>query len=142
MPLYLIARLGDETVALEAHHVGSVVELGQVTPVPRVAPHVAGLCALRSRVLTVIDVHAALELPPPDPRPATAALCDVAGHGYALLLDRVEDVVEAPEPTPCPAALAPNWARATLGLVEFGGASLLLLDPARLVDGPSPAAAA
>jgi purine-binding chemotaxis protein CheW len=140
--LFLIARIGADMVALEAHQVGSVVELGQVTPVPRVARHVAGLCALRSRVLTVIDVHAALELPSLDPRPTTAVICDVDGHGYALLLDQVEDVVEAGAPTPCPAALAPRWAHAALGLIETGGTSVLLLDPVRLVEGPAPAAAA
>jgi purine-binding chemotaxis protein CheW len=142
MPLYLIACLGGERVALAAHQVGSVVELGPVTPVPRVAPHVAGLCALRSRVLTVIDVHAALGLPSLDPPPATAVICDIDGHGYALTLEAVEDVVEAGAPAPCPATLAPHWAASSLGLVEIEGKSLLLLDPVRLVDGPAVSAAA
>ena len=39
-----------------------VVELDALIPVPRAAPHVAGLSALRSRVLTVIDCQRSLEL--------------------------------------------------------------------------------
>ena len=44
--------------------VEAVVELEGITPAPCAAPHVAGLSALRSRVLTVIDGLAALESRP------------------------------------------------------------------------------
>ena len=53
--LLLIVTIGGERVALLAAAVESVVELDTLIPVPRAAPHVAGLSALRSRVLTVID---------------------------------------------------------------------------------------
>ena len=60
MALVLIAHLAGETVALDADVVGSVVEIERIAPVPRAAPHIAGLAALRSRVLTVIDARAAI----------------------------------------------------------------------------------
>ena len=53
--LLLIVTIAGERVALPASAVESVVELDALISVPRAAPHVAGLSALRSRVLTVID---------------------------------------------------------------------------------------
>ena len=53
--LLLVVTIAGERVALPAAAVESVVELDTLIPVPRAAPHVAGLSALRSRVLTVID---------------------------------------------------------------------------------------
>ena len=46
--LLLIVTVAGERVALPAASVESVVEL-DLDPVPRAAPHVAGLSALRSR---------------------------------------------------------------------------------------------
>src|SRR3712207_9580094 len=60
--LLLVARIGGERVALAASAVESVVELDTLIFVPRAAAHVAGLSALRSRVLTVIDCMRSLEL--------------------------------------------------------------------------------
>ena len=48
-----------------------MVELDTLIPVPRAAPHVAGLSALRSRVLTVIDCQRSLELGATDSRTAS-----------------------------------------------------------------------
>ena len=60
--LLLVVTIGGERVALPAVAVESVVELDTLIPVPRAAPHIAGLSALRSRVLTVIDFMRSLEL--------------------------------------------------------------------------------
>ena len=56
--LLLVVTIAGERVALPAASVESVVELDTLIAVPRAAPHVAGLSALRSRVLTVIDFAA------------------------------------------------------------------------------------
>lgn len=141
MTLYLIARLGDEGVALDTRGVASVVGIERIAPVPRVAPHVLGLSALRSRVLTVIDGRQAVGLGPIDAARAIAVACDVDGHGYALLLDAVDDVVEAGAPEACPVALAPAWSRVATGLLRVDGRTVLLLDPAALVAGPEALAA-
>jgi len=60
--LLLVVTIAGERVALPAASVESVVELDTLIAVPRAAPHVAGLSALRSRVLTVIDCKRSLEL--------------------------------------------------------------------------------
>ena len=95
--LLLVVTIAGERVALPAAAVESVVELDTLTPVPRAAPHVAGLSALRSRVLTVIDCMRSLELGDTDCSDGIreAAVVEVDGHHYALIVDLVEDVVEA-----------------------------------------------
>lgn len=136
--LFLIARIAGEPAAIAASSVDSVVELDAITTVPRVAAHVAGLFALRSNVLTVIDASVALGFAP---TPRAAAMTALAikhdGHGYALLIDGVDDVAEAPPPEPCPAPLAAAWARVATGVVQHGGHAVLLIDPAAFIAGPA-----
>ena len=95
--LLLVVTIAGERVALPAAAVESVVELDTLIPVPRAAPHVAGLSALRSRVLTVIDCMRSLELGETDCSDGIreAAVVELDGHHYALIVDLVEDVVEA-----------------------------------------------
>lgn len=143
MSLYLIARIGGERVAILAEAVESVVEVGAGTPVPRAAAHVAGLAALRSRVLTLIDTLASLELGRTALSDETQAVVVVVdGHLYGLLVEQVEDVVEiAGDPRPVRARLAPGWQRVACGLIEHEKQWLVLVSAGQLVAGPSARAA-
>jgi purine-binding chemotaxis protein CheW len=141
--LLLIVRLGGERIALPAAEVESVVEIDALTPVPGAAGHVAGLAALRSRVLTVIDCLASLD---PSRRLAEghseAVMAVIDGHPYALLVEAVEDVVEAQGERQAPAAsLAGGWRRIGRATVEAEGDLLLLADVEALVAGPAREAA-
>src|SRR5688572_28716329 len=117
--LLLIVRLGGRRVALPASEVEAVVELEGLTPAPRAALHVAGLSALRSRVLTVIDALASLG----GGRSGEAGLAEAIvieceGHPYALLVEAVEDVVEAAgETQPIGAPVGAGWDRVARGMV-------------------------
>lgn len=136
--LLLIVTIAGERVALPAAAVESVVELDTLIPVPRAAPHVAGLSALRSRVLTVIDCMRSLELGVTDCSDGIreAAVVELDGHHYALIVDLVEDVVEAlSEPSPVRAAMGPGWERVSQGMVETEEGPRLLIDIAALVAG-------
>ncbi len=141
--LYLVAAIAGQRVALPAGSVKSVVEIDAITPVPRVAPHVAGLAALRSRVLTLIDCVRSLELDAPDgPAARSAVIVAVESHQYGLLVDEVIDVVPIEgAPRAMPSAFGPGWARAVSGVIEHGDDLLLVLDPAALIDGPAARAA-
>lgn len=135
--LYLMVRLAGELVALDANGVGSVVEIDAVTEIPRVPAHIAGLFALRSRVLTVIDSRAALGLGRSElSANPEAVVIQIDGHSYALLVEAVEDVASAEPPLPCVATLAPEWARVVTGRIPREDGDLLLIDPARLITGP------
>jgi purine-binding chemotaxis protein CheW len=136
--LLLVVVIAGERVALPAAAVESVVELDTLIPVPRAAAHVAGLSALRSRVLTVIDCMLSLDLGSTDHSRGIqeAAVVELDGHHYALIVDLVEDVIEAQsEPVPVRAAMAPGWERVSVGMVETESGPLLLVDVAALIGG-------
>ena len=137
--LLLIVTIAGSRVAFPAAKVESVVELDALSPVPRAAAHVAGLSALRSRVLTVIDCQRSLELGSTDLSGLReAAVVEVDGHHYALTVDAVEDVVEAlSDPQPLRAAMEAGWERVGLGLIETEEGPLLLVDIAALIAGPT-----
>ncbi len=138
--LLLIVTIAGSRVALPAAAVESVVELDTLIPVPRAPVHVAGLSALRSRVLTVIDTVRSLELGESDCSDGIreAAVVELDGHHYALIVDVVEDVVEAlSEPSPVRAAMGAGWERASKGMVETEEGPLLLVDIDALVAGAS-----
>jgi purine-binding chemotaxis protein CheW len=141
--LLLIVRLAGRRVAFPAVEVEGVVELEGLVPAPRAAAHVVGLSALRSRVLTVIDAVAAMGFAPASERAATDAIVVPSdGHNYALLVDSVEDVVEASAaPVPLAAPPGAGWERVAAAMVEAGGDLLLLIDPHRLIAGPTAQAA-
>jgi purine-binding chemotaxis protein CheW len=137
--LLLIVTIAGRRVAFPAERVESVVELEGLSPVPRAAPHVAGLSALRSRVLTVIDCQRSLELGATDLSGLhEAAVVEVDGHHYALTVDAVEDVVEAlSDPQAMRAAMAAGWERVGLGMIETEEGPLLLIDIDALIAGPA-----
>ena len=141
--LLLIVRLAGRRIALPAAEVEGVVELEGITPAPRAAGHVAGLSALRSRVLTVIDGLASLEFG----RARIGAMIEAivvpsGGHTYALIVESVEDVVEAVRPPlPIRTPVGAGWDRVAIGMAEVGEDLLLLIDPHRIIAGPQAQAA-
>lgn len=134
--LYLIATIAGQPVAIRAELVESVVDIGQITPVPLAPAHVAGLAALRSKVLTVICCERALGLTPSPRQRARIVVVEIDGHNYGLLVGTIEDarvIDEAPEPIR--ARLDAGWARVAMGMLEYDGEALLLVDPEKIIAG-------
>ncbi len=142
--LYLFATLAGTRVAIEAGEVEAVVRLTEISPVPGLGAHVAGLSALRSRVLTIIDVAALIHgVPTPAEQQRLAIIADISGYSYGLLVDEVSDIchVSGGE-QPLRGQLAPAWAPYAGAVVEYAGEPHLLVSPARFLDGGSLAQAA
>ena len=140
--LLLIVTLAGEQIAVLASEVEGVVEVEGLTPVPRADAHVAGLTALRSRVLTVIDCMASLRPGAQIDSPRDAIVVVSDGHPYALLVDQVEDVIEASgEIAPVPASLATDWTGVAIGYVPAEGRLFLLADVHALIAGRAAEAA-
>ncbi len=132
--LFLIARIAGRTVAINSDQVDSVVDIAEITPVPRTGPEVRGLAALRSRVVMVIDTHAALGLPASDLPPSRAVITVVEGHHYAILVDALEDVAPfARVALTGGIAVDGGWARAGCGIVDRDGDPILAIDLRALV---------
>jgi purine-binding chemotaxis protein CheW len=133
--LFLIAHVAGRAVAIDADQVESVVDIGEVTAVPRASRHVRGLAALRSRVVTVVCTQSALGMEP-GTGVGRAVITRVDGHHYAMLVDALEDVAPFELlPVAGGVALDPAWRQAARGLVERDGEPILAIDVARLVPG-------
>lgn len=141
--LYLIATIAGQPVAIRASLVDSVVDLGDIAPVPLARAHVAGLAALRSKVLTVICCECSLGLAATASAARRAVVVNIDGHHYGLLVGSIEDacIIDAPA-EPIRARLESGWARVAIGMLEYHGDALLLIDPERVVAGPDEALAA
>ncbi|MFT3967166.1 MAG: chemotaxis protein CheW [Sphingobium sp.] len=91
--LFLFATVAGTDIAMPTHELEAVVRLGEIVPIARTAPQVRGLAALRSRVLTVIDVRTLVTGEPTEMGKAPLAIvAEVEGHAYGLLIDTVSDI--------------------------------------------------
>jgi len=133
--LFLLARIADTEVALSCEHIESVVNIGEIVPVPRSDPVVAGLIALRSRVLTLIDCQYRITAMRAEPKPgALAAIASVGGHGFGLLVDQVQEVIEIAPHAVMPASrLGPDWSPLVREVAEIEGRLVMIVDPASLL---------
>ncbi|WP_404333329.1 chemotaxis protein CheW [Sphingomonas sp. MMS12-HWE2-04] len=133
--LYLIAQVAGRAVAIDSDQVESVVDIGEVTAVPRASKHVRGLAALRSRVVTVVDTQSALGVETAS-EARRAVITRVDGHHYAMLVDALDDVAPFDLlPLGGGVALDAAWRGAGRGIVERDGEPILAIDLAALVPG-------
>ncbi|NML08885.1 chemotaxis protein CheW [Sphingobium sp. AR-3-1] len=142
--LYLLATLADTRIAVETGEVEAVVRLTDISPVPGMGAHVAGLSALRSRVLTIIDVAALIHgRATPAERRGLAIIANISGHSYGLMVDGVSDICRVPEgELPLRGQLDPAWAPYARALVEHDGHPWLLVSLAAFIEGGALAQAA
>jgi purine-binding chemotaxis protein CheW len=139
--LYLIAHIAGRAVAIDSDQVESVVDIGEVTAVPRAAQHVRGLAALRSRVVTVVDTQAALGLEASGGDARRAVITQLDGHHYALLVDGLDDIAPFDLlPLVSGIPLDRAWRTAGRGIVERDGEPILVIDLVSLIPGQAIAA--
>ncbi|MBB5984400.1 chemotaxis protein CheW [Sphingobium lignivorans] len=142
--LFLFASIADTPVAIRASQIEAVVRIGDIVPIPLMPPYVRGLAALRSRVLTVIDMDARVFGTGRGTQAATLAIiADIAAHSYGFLVDSVSDICTAAEGIqPIRGRIDPAWAPFASGLVEWDGRSHLLLSLPDFVGSPAGSALA
>lgn len=142
--LYLLAMLAGTRVAVEASEVEAVVKLTDISPVPGMGAHVAGLSALRSRVLTIIDVVAIVHgRATPAEQRGLAIIANISGHSYGLMVDSVTDICHVPEgKVPLRGQLDAAWAPYARAIVEHEGHPWLLVSLAGFIEGCAVAQAA
>lgn len=133
--LYLIAVVADIEIAINSDCIESVVTVGDVIAVPKCDPLVAGLMAMRSRVLTLVDCQYAVT----GCRKAAlsqshAVIVDVGGHSYAFAVDAVRDVVSVePENVRTAPRLDARWTNLAKEIAEIDGRILMILSPEMLL---------
>ncbi|NCP11489.1 MAG: chemotaxis protein CheW [Sphingomonadales bacterium] len=133
--LYLIANIAGTRVAFRSCAIESVVIVRNVSPVPCAPTHMAGLFALRSRVMSLIDTRVAIGFESAGRAEGEKAIVvDVDGHFYGLLVDGIEDACFVSEAEmPIQGRLADGWHDVATAMIEHDGATLLVIDAAQLV---------
>lgn len=144
--LYLFAHIDGTAVAIRTDEVEAVVRIRELSPVPGAPGHVAGLFALRSRVLTIIDA-AALVLGSATTAGSArddggnddgryAIVCQISGHSYGILVDRVDDIQRI-DATPLPVCgrIDEAWQPYADAVVEYEGRPHFILAMTQFLEG-------
>lgn len=141
--LFLIANINGARVAIDSQHIESLVHVTDVINVPRCHPSVAGLFALRSRVLTLIDSQYLITRERQGvTKGALAVVAEISGHHFGLLVDSVQDVVSILESQIEHNIDAPRiWAPFVTATASVNGEMVMIIDPAQLVNGEQALAA-
>lgn len=125
---YVIASVAGQCVALDALSVEAIIRVGAITRVPRAPAHVVGLCAVRSTVMTVIDVARAAGRTDGEGADHAAVVLH-EGHRYALRLHRIADVEPiAVTPHANDASIGTAWLAIAPSRIESSRGAALLLD--------------
>lgn len=136
--LYLIANISGSAVAIDSSRVESVVRTGEVLKVANCSQLVAGLFALRSRVLTLLDSQFLITGEPKTPEMGSlAVVVDIDGHTYGLLVDSIDDAVMIENIDYLPnISLDTNWQNIAKGVVCHEDRMLMMVDLERLISTP------
>ncbi len=134
--LYLLAKVAGTSIAVRTEEIEAVVKLADISPVPGMPIHIAGLSALRSRVLTMIDIAALIRGEATSAtRRSLAIVADIAGHSYGLMVDSVSDICEAPDgELPLRGQLDAVWAPYAQAIVETEQGANLLVSLAGFIE--------
>ena len=141
--LYLIAVIAGTEVAIRSDCIESVVTIGDVIEIPKCDPMVAGLIALRSRVITLIDCqYAVTGCSRRIGQKSHAIIVEVNGHYYAFSVDAVRDVVSVEHNAVKAASrLDPRWSTIANEIAVIEERVLMVVSPDLLLSNRSALAA-
>ena len=134
--LIVSLHVGGQLCGLPVQAVRDVLAPQTITRVPLASPEIAGNLNLRGRIVTTIDLRKRIGLPIPDATgPAMSVVTEHGPELYALLVDRVLEVVSVSDRTlaPLPPTLAAGWARFGSGVYQLEAGLLIMLDVDRLL---------
>lgn len=134
--LYLIAYIDGCRIAINSGRIESIVQIPEIIFVPRTDPSIAGLFALRSRVLTLIDSQYFVtgnrqQLA----KGCLAVVVEISGHHYGLAVDKVEDVVSISDEV-IQKSISPSakWTPIISDVAQVDDHLVMILDPAKMVQ--------
>jgi purine-binding chemotaxis protein CheW len=134
--LIVSLQVGGQLCGLPVQAVRDVLGPQTITRVPLASPEIAGNLNLRGRIVTTIDLRKRLNLEiPNDTGPAMSVVTEHGPELYALLVDRVLEVVSVAEKrvAPLPPTLAAGWSRFGTGVYQLPEGLLIMLDVGRLL---------
>lgn len=138
-PLLVVSFLvGGQLCGLPASVVRDVLGPQPIAPVPLAPPEIAGNLNIRGRIVTAIDLRVRLGFGERTQAGLAAAVAVVTDHGseaYALLVDRVLEVIaiKGGAVADLPPNLAAVWSIFGRGVCRTDDGWLILLDVASLL---------
>lgn len=126
---YLSFMLDGIEFAVDVGAVETVVEAGEITPVPTPTGYLRGVMDLRGRTIAVADLRRKFGLPAAD---AGRGACVVVAEGYSMgaLVDGVSEVVTIDRLVEEEGAAERGlWSSFVLGIARVDGRMLVVLDP-------------
>jgi purine-binding chemotaxis protein CheW len=134
---FVTFMVGGQTLGIPVTRVQDILTPEAIARVPLGPPEVRGLINLRGRIVTVIDMRMRLGLAVEAAKDGGMCVTvENEGELYTLLVDGVGDVVSLPAEArePVPPTLAASWTELADGVFRMGGALLVALDIAKLLD--------
>lgn len=132
---YLTFRLDDEAFGVPILNVREIIELQEISPVPRSAPWVRGVVNLRGRVLPVIDPKLRFGLEPVAASELTVIIVlqtEDQGRPFGVLVDEVLEVQRLDETNLSDAPVVSADESFVAGVGKVRDQLLFLLDPRAL----------
>ncbi len=138
---YCTFYAGGMYFGIGVREVQEVLQYQDMVRVPLASPVIRGLINLRGQIVTAIDLRRRLDLPDRDDDldPMNVVLRTEDG-AVSLLVDRIGDVVEVDSRAfeRPPETLRGRVRELIEGVYKLDGQLLLILDPVRTIDLPTP----
>lgn len=134
---FVMVSAAGQLFGVPVPSVREVLMSRSITRIPLAPASVAGILNLRGRIVTAIDLRQRLCLAPaPEGLATMSIVTEQDGDLYALIVDRVSEVIELPAGTvgPNPPTFPPLWATLSAGIYRLAEALLVVLDLDRLLD--------
>ena len=133
---FVTVLIGEQLCGVPVLAVRDVLASQAIARIPLAPPQVAGSLNLRGRIVTAIDLRRRLNLPPaPEGIRAMSVVTEHEGELYALLVDKVAEVISVPTASrdPNPPTLSPNWAGVSDGIYRLEKTLLVALNVPRML---------
>lgn len=133
---FVVFTLAEEEFAVDVAQVQEIIEMQEVTRVPRAPEFVKGVLNLRGKILPVMDLRERLGLPPASEAPQRIVVAQLGDQVVGMMVDSVVEVLPLPESSiePPPALVADVSATYLQGLARLENRLLILLDLEGILD--------
>lgn len=134
----VVFRLEDRKYGLEVQHVGEIVPMVALAPVPEAPPWLEGVLNLRGRVVPVVNLRVRFGLPRREPGLETPIMIAIAGERTAgFIVDAVDEVLSLPSSSLSPPGELVDPGSVTAVAVA-GDGLILVVNPEPLIAASEP----
>ena len=125
-----VVELDEEYFGVELDAVQEFCEIAHISPIPCCPKHILGAINLRGNLLTLLDLRAALNLPPATQISNKAVVARLGEHAVGVSVDEVHDVIylRQEEIQAAPAMLREQSGAEIKGAVHYAEKMMVVLD--------------